>query len=285
MNRASSGFGYVELVSTSIIWGVTYVLLKYALSYLDPQQIAFSRFLVSSVFFIPLIFVIRERYSRREIVTLLILALTGVLLYQLLFIWGESGLTAGNASFIVSLEPIFIAILGVMIKEDKLTSRRLTGLIVATVGLIVLLRPTSITGDELLSAVLVLLSALSWGIFTVAGKGLLSKHNPMNVTGFVSVFGAIMLFPFAFSGLQGLFSIRNPYLILSLLFIGFFATFLGYYLWFDGLKKVSPIRAGTTLYITPFVTVITASYIISEPIEFITLLGGALIITGLIIGG
>lgn len=285
MNRASSGFGYVELVSTSIIWGVTYVLLKYALSYLDPQQIAFSRFLVSSVFFIPLIFVIRERYSRREIVTLLILALTGVLLYQLLFIWGESGLTAGNASFIVSLEPIFIAILGVMIKEDKLTSRRLTGLIVATIGLIVLLRPTSITGDELLSAVLVLLSALSWGIFTVAGKGLLSKHNPMNVTGFVSVFGAIMLFPFAFSGLQGLFSIRNPYLILSLLFIGFFATFLGYYLWFDGLKKVSPIKAGTTLYITPFVTVITASYIISEPIEFITLLGGALIIIGLIIGG
>ena len=285
MNRANSGFGYVELVSTSIIWGVTYVLLKYALSYLDPQQIAFSRFLVSSVFFIPLIFVIRERYSRTEIVTLLILALTGVLLYQLLFIWGESGLTAGNASFIVSLEPIFIAILGVMIKEDKLTSRRLTGLIVATIGLIVLLRPTSITGDELLSAVLVLLSALSWGIFTVAGKGLLSKHNPMNVTGFVSVFGAIMLFPFAFSGLQGLFSIRNPYLILSLLFIGFFATFLGYYLWFDGLKKVSPIRAGTTLYITPFVTVITASYIISEPIEFITLLGGALIITGLIIGG
>ena len=285
MNRASSGFGYVELVSTSIIWGVTYVLLKYALSYLDPQQIAFSRFLVSSVFFIPLIFVIRERYSRREIVMLLILALTGVLLYQLLFIWGESGLTAGNASFIVSLEPIFIAILGVMIKEDKLTSRRLTGLIVATIGLIVLLRPTSITGDELLSAVLVLLSALSWGIFTVAGKGLLSKHNPMNVTGFVSVFGAIMLFPFAFSGLQGLFSIRNPYLILSLLFMGFFATFLGYYLWFDGLKKVSPIRAGTTLYITPFVTVITASYIISEPIEFITLLGGALIIIGLIIGG
>ncbi len=285
MNRASSGFGYVELVSTSIIWGVTYVLLKYALSYLDPQQIAFSRFLVSSVFFIPLIFVIRERYSRREIVMLLILALTGVLLYQLLFIWGESGLTAGNASFIVSLEPIFIAILGVMIKEDKLTSRRLTGLIVATIGLIVLLRPTSITGDELLSAVLVLLSALSWGIFTVAGKGLLSKHNPMNVTGFVSVFGAIMLFPFAFSGLQGLFSIRDPYLILSLLFMGFFATFLGYYLWFDGLKKVSPIRAGTTLYITPFVTVITASYIISEPIEFITLLGGALIIIGLIIGG
>ena len=285
MNRASSGFGYVELVSTSIIWGVTYVLLKYALSYLDPQQIAFSRFLVSSVFFIPLIFVIRERYSRREIVMLLILALTGVLLYQLLFIWGESGLTAGNASFIVSLEPIFIAILGVMIKEDKLTSRRLTGLIVATIGLIVLLRPTSITGDELLSAVLVLLSALSWGIFTVAGKGLLSKHNPMNVTAFVSVFGAIMLFPFAFSGLQGLFSIRNPYLILSLLFMGFFATFLGYYLWFDGLKKVSPIRAGTTLYITPFVTVITASYIISEPIEFITLLGGALIIIGLIIGG
>ncbi|MEM0135631.1 MAG: EamA family transporter [Thermoplasmatales archaeon] len=285
MKRSSGRFGYIELVVTSIIWGVTYVLLKYALSYLDPEQIAFSRFLVSSVFFVPLVFVVKEKYSGREVLTLFLLALTGVLLYQLLFIWGESGLTAGNASFIVSLEPIFIAILGVATKKDKLPVRRLFGLVLATIGLIVLLRPTSVNKVEIFSAVLVLLSALSWAIFTVAGKDLLSRHNPLNATGYVSIFGTILLFPFALSGLHGLISIRNPFLILSLLFIGIFATFLGYYLWFDGLKKVDSIKAGTTLYITPFVTVITASYIISEPIEFATLLGGALIIVGLIIGG
>ncbi|MEM0346764.1 MAG: DMT family transporter, partial [Thermoplasmatales archaeon] len=141
MKSNASGLGYAELIITSIIWGVTYVLLKYALSYLDPQQIAFSRFLVSSILFIPVIFLIKERYTRVEIVRLVLLALTGVLLYQLLFIWGEKGLTAGDASFIVSLEPIFIAILGVVTREDRMTPMRLLGLVIATAGLIVLLRP------------------------------------------------------------------------------------------------------------------------------------------------
>ncbi|MGC8645720.1 MAG: DMT family transporter [Thermoplasmata archaeon] len=285
MIRGSGRFGYVELLVTSVIWGVTYVLLKYSLSYLDPQQIAFSRFLLASIFFIPLVLIIKERYSHREVLVLFLLALTGVLLYQLLFIWGESGLTAGNASFIVSLEPIFIAILGVMMKEDKLTLRRLLGLVLATVGLIVLLKPTGITDEEVISAVLVLLSALSWAVFTVAGKGILSRHNPMNVTGFVSIIGTAMLLPFAMSGLRTLVSVRSPFLIISLIFLGVFATFLGYYLWFDGLKKVDPIRAGSTLYITPFVTVVAASFMISEPIEYLTLLGGALIVAGLIVGG
>ncbi|MEM0074057.1 MAG: EamA family transporter [Thermoplasmatales archaeon] len=284
MKSNASGLGYAELIITSIIWGVTYVLLKYALSYLDPQQIAFSRFLVSSILFIPVIFLIKERYTRVEIVRLVLLALTGVLLYQLLFIWGEKGLTAGDASFIVSLEPIFIAILGVVTREDRMTPMRLLGLVIATAGLIVLLRPTNVTSYEIFSAILVLLSAFSWAVYTVWGKNILSKHNPMNVTGYVSIFGTLMLFPFVYSGLGKLFSIRAPFLIISLVFLGIFATFIGYYLWFDGLKKVNPIRAGSTLYITPFVTVIAASYIISEPIEYVTLAGGALIVAGLIVG-
>ena len=285
MDRGSSRFGYAELIVTSVIWGVTYVLLKYALSYLDPQEIAFSRFLIASIFFVPLVLLIRERYSFRESLILLALALTGVLSYQLLFIYGENGLSAGDASFIVSLEPIFIVILGVMLKEDRLTFRRFLGLFIATVGLIVLLKPTGLKSEEIVSAVLVLLSALSWGIFTVIGKDILSRHNPMNVTGYVSILGAFMLLPFAFPGLHVLFSTRNTFLIISLVFIGVFATFLGYYLWFDGLKKVDAIKAGLTLYITPFVTVISASFLIHEQIQWLTLIGGTIIIAGLIVGG
>ena len=281
----SGTIGYLELVITSIIWGVTYVLMKYSLSFLSPQQIAFARFLIAGIIFVPLLLVMKERYSRRELLIMIVVALTGVLLYQLLFIWGESGLSAGNASFIVSFEPIFIAVLGISLRRDQLRWTILIGLVISTIGMVVLLKPTSLRWSELLSAVLVLLSALSWGIFTVVGKDMLVKHNPLSVTGYVSVIGLVMLLPFVNSGMISLFQIRNVYLIVSLLFIGVFATFIGYLLWFDGLKKVKPITAGTTLYITPFVTVIFASILIFEPISLTTIIGGTVILVGLAVMG
>jgi len=250
MKAGSSTRGYIELVITAVIWGITYVLMKYALLFLDPEQIAFSRFLIASIVFVPIFFIFRERYTRREVAILISLVLTGVLGYQLLFIIGEVGVSAGDASFIVSFEPILIVVLSISIKEEKFSWLLLIGLIVSTAGLVFLMKPTSISRQELFSAFLILMSALSWGIFTVLGKNLLKKHNPLNVTSFVSMVGVLFLMPFTGSGLISLFHVHSLYLILSLIFIGLGGTFVGYYLWFDGLKLVKPSLAGTTLYIT-----------------------------------
>lgn len=277
--------GYIELVITSIIWGVSFVLMKFALFFLSPQEIAFSRFLITSILFIPLLFFFREKYTRSEILKLLILALTGVLLYQLLFLWGENGLSAGDASFIGSFEPIFIAILSISLKQDRFSPTVIAGMAVSTIGLVVLLKPNGISSEELFSAFLVLMSALAWGVYTFVGRDMLTKHNPLNVTGFVSLIGTLMLLPFTLSGLPAIFAIRNPDLILSLLFIGVLATFLGYILWFQGLKYVRPTTGGTTLFITPFVTVLVAYALISEPISLTTVLGGTTILIGLAVSG
>jgi drug/metabolite transporter (DMT)-like permease len=94
-----------------------------------------------------------------------------------------------------------------------------------------------------------------------------------------------MLLPFVNTTATALFLFRNVFLIISLLFIGVFGTFAGYFLWFDGLTKVKPIAAGTTLYIVPFATVIFASFLIAEPITWTTILGGTVILLGLVIAG
>ena len=264
----------------AIIWGVTYTLLKSALSSLTPGEIAFTRFLIASIFFIPVVLMIREKYSLREIIRLGVLALSGVLLYTILFINGENGLSAGNAAFIVSLEPIFIIGLGIALKTDKPTKMLIAGFTISTIGLIVLLQPHNFKIAQIWYVVLILLSALSWGIYTVLGKDILEKHNPINVTGYVSIIGTFMLVPFGGMATITVFSHASMNLILSLLFIGFLGTFLGYFLWNDGLKYVTPTIAGSTLYLTPFITVLTASILISEPISIWTVVGGALLIAG-----
>ncbi len=278
LNR--TGRGYIELIGVSIIWGLTYTVLKYSLESLTPVNIAFFRFLIASLFFVPVLLIIRDHYSRKEYIYLIILALSGILAYQLFFISGENGMSAGNASFIVSMEPIFIAILSIATKEDKFSWKYIAGILISTAGLLVLLQPSSLTGNEILSAIFILIAALAWGIYTVVGRNILAHHNPLNVTAIVTLIGTLMLFPAAgFGSIQTLVHLGGGSLV-AVLFMGIAATFLGYILWFDGLKYVKPTVAGATLYITPFVTAVTAVFIISEPIGYNTIIGGTMILAG-----
>lgn len=275
--------GFMELVLVSFIWGLTYTILKYSLETLAPAQIAFFRFFVSSLLFIPILLIFREKYSSADILRIIALALTGVMMYQLFFIYGEKGMSAGNASFVVSMEPIFIVLFSVALREDKLHLRFLLGIAIATVGLIVLLQPQSMKLNEYLSVLLILIAAASWGVYTVLGRKLLAAHNPVNVTAMVSVIGAVMLFPFSGTdSISILVSLRGNALA-AILFLGILATFLGYILWFDGLKYVKASVAGTTLYLTPFVTVLTADFMLSEAPSLATVAGGLLITMGIAI--
>ncbi len=275
--------GFIELLMTSVIWGVTYTVLKIALEYMNSFEVAFLRFFVASIFFIPIIFLKKEKYNFREILILIVLGGTGVFLYQTLFIMGESGVSAGASSFIVSTEPIFIYILSLAMRDEKLGIPPILGIILSTVGLIILIQPSDIGSGKMFYVILIILAAISWAIYTIAGKSVLSRHDSLHVTSLSSIIGTAFLFPLAgFSSLVALVH-GETYSILSILFLGIGATFLGYLLWFDGLKYVKPSIAGITLYITPFITVFSAAIMIGEPLSPMLLVGGALIISGIAI--
>ena len=275
--------GFIELLMTSVIWGVTYTVLKIALEYMNSFEVAFLRFFVASIFFIPIIFLKKEKYNFREILILIVLGGTGVFLYQTLFIMGESGVSAGASSFIVSTEPIFIYILSLAMRDEKLGIPPILGIILSTVGLIILIQPSDIGSGKMFYVILIILAAISWAIYTIAGKSVLSRHDSLHVTSLSSIIGTAFLFPLAgFSSLVALVH-GETYSILSILFLGIGATFLGYLLWFDGLKYVKPSIAGITLYITPFITVFSAAIMIGEPLSPMLLFGGALIISGIAI--
>lgn len=279
MNR--SILGLLELIITAIIWGIAYTVLKIALNYYNSFEVAFLRFFVASIFFLPFIFFKKEKYTSHEYLILIILGATGVFAYQTFFIYGESGINAGAASFIVSTEPIFIYVLSLVLKDEKLRLYPILGITISTSGLMILIQPSDIGYDKGIFVFMIILSAIAWGVFTIAGKNILKRHNSLHVTAISSIFGAIMLFPLAGYGSVSHFIRSGDIAIISILFLGIFATFIGYLLWFDGLKYVRPSVAGATLYITPFITVFSAMLLIREPFTSYVLIGGSLIILGI----
>jgi len=63
-------------------------------------------------------------------------------------------------------------------------------------------------------------------------------------------------------------------------FLGVFCSGLGYIFWYDALQALPTAQAGAFVYLEPFVTVVVAALVLSEPLLVASLLGGGIILLG-----
>jgi drug/metabolite transporter (DMT)-like permease len=67
---------------------------------------------------------------------------------------------------------------------------------------------------------------------------------------------------------------------LSIGFLGIACSGLAYIFWYDGLKEIPASRVGSFLYLEPLVAVVVAALVLSEPVFWISLVGGCTILLG-----
>src|SRR5665647_237817 len=110
---------YIKLVITTFFWGGTFVAGKWAVGEAPPFFVAFLRFAIASVVLWALVAWRRrgsdERFpvpeGRDQWAGLFSIGLTGVFLYNFLFLTGLSWTSATNGSLIVAFNPLLTAIL------------------------------------------------------------------------------------------------------------------------------------------------------------------------------
>jgi drug/metabolite transporter (DMT)-like permease len=67
---------------------------------------------------------------------------------------------------------------------------------------------------------------------------------------------------------------------MSILFLGIFCSGLAYLFWYSALEKKDSSLVGMYLYLEPLVTLIAAYFLLGEEIQWITLIGGGMILLG-----
>jgi drug/metabolite transporter (DMT)-like permease len=67
---------------------------------------------------------------------------------------------------------------------------------------------------------------------------------------------------------------------MGILFLGIFCSGLAYLFWYSALEKKDSSIVGMYLYLEPFVTLIGAYLLLNEGIQWITLIGGGMILLG-----
>ncbi|WP_407645193.1 DMT family transporter [Crossiella cryophila] len=285
MTRARLGTP-VQFGLLALAWGSSFLFIKIALTELSPAQIVAGRLLLGALTLGVLVLATRQSIPR-ELRLWAHLAVVSVLLCVLpflLFAWAETRLSSGLASIYNATTPLATtAFAAALLRTERLTRNRLTGLLLGFAGVLVIIGPftADLTGD--LPAQLACLGATtSYGLAFVYLRRFLGDRDVPAVTmAFIQVtIGAVlMLLTTPFLGTPGNLS---PPVLLSMIALGAVGTGLAYVWNTAVVRDWGATNAAAVTYVTPVVGVLLGVLVLAEPVAWHQPVGAALVLLGIL---
>jgi drug/metabolite transporter (DMT)-like permease len=284
--RASRTQIVAAFASIYIIWGSTYLAIRYAIQTIPPFIMGGARFLASGV-----LLYIWARYRGAPSPTRLhwrnaIIAGGFLLLGQHGAVnWAEQFVPSGLTALLVSILPFWLVIIEWVRRPRKRPSGAvLVGLVLGFIGIIVLVGPGSVGGPSnvrLLGALVLILGSLSWAIGSFWSRDATLPNSAPLTTGMEMLGGgALLLTVGALSGELSHFDVHrvSHASTLGLLYLITFGSLLAFtsYIWL--LDKVSPAHLGTYAYVNPIVAVLLGWAIAGETLSIRTAVAAAIVI-------
>jgi drug/metabolite transporter (DMT)-like permease len=194
MNLSRSQKGYLLLIAMSLFWGLSWPVMKIALMEIPPWTFR-TLSLVSAgvgILMISKIGGLNLSIPRRQVVPLLIVALFNVTGWHLGSAHGISRMASGQAVMLGFTMPLWAAILSTIVLKEKITARKILGLILGLSGLFILIMPhMASVGSAPLGVVFMLGAAMSWGLGTVLVKYFKWSIPILVLTGWQLTFGSL----------------------------------------------------------------------------------------------
>jgi drug/metabolite transporter (DMT)-like permease len=296
------------LLLTVAIWGVSWVGGRIVATGLPEATGAWIRYTIACpLLFVYILFLtrsevdlsIRQRLripERSDLAALLAIGLFSTLLYQILFMHGMHRTAAGDASLIITLNPVFTAILAVPILQRSMTRRLALGLAIGAMGVAVVTgwspNQSIELADRVTGDLLIMLAALSWASSTNLIKRMLerpperhgSPQTPVSIIVWASFFGWLMLTPFAaYETLQTGLPTPTIEEWYWLIFLAVFSTVFSY-IWFtQGVDRIGATAAATYVFLVPPFGILAGWLLIDEQLGWSLLVGFVLIVIGVLI--
>ena len=279
-NQENIGF-MVIMVSAMAVWGGSWTSGKLVAGMAAPEVLAFWRFLITFISFIPMVFWFREKLAISfKTLTLIILSAIFLAVYNSLFFAGlRYGLAGAGGVLVTSLTPMFTFILAVPFFGRKVGRREILGLALGLIGGFIILDPGHIHLGELAKSgnLLFLLAALLWSALSVASQKAQSQGISTIVYSFY-LYGFASVVDFFLALRFGVFEALHaaPFFWGNIFYLALFATTFATSIFFVGSKKLGADRASVFMYLVPVFAVLVSWLLLREVPQVSTLVGGAL---------
>ena len=279
---------YLLIISAVIFWGSSFIATKVALKELSPETIVSLRLIIASIFLLITALLLKKDFSInvKSHGFIFILALIAVF-HLMIQVTGLKYTTAANTGWIIGTAPIFMAILAAIFFREKIGLLKISGIIIAMFGLLLLIGKGNISNVDLIKNkgdLLVLASAFTWGVYSMVNKKISLSYSPMMTILYLFVMMAIIIIPFNLNA-ASVNSVVHLSLNgwISILFLGLFCSGIAYVIWAYSLRDLESAKVGAFLYFEPLVTVLAAWVLLNESITVLMILSGVIITLGVVL--
>ncbi len=268
-----------------IIWGSTYLGIRYAIETLPPLLMAGVRFMLAGAIMYGVLRLrgaeppTREQWRTAAIVgTLLLLGGNGGV------VWAQQRVPSGIAALLVATLPLWMVTIEALRPRGRRPSLGvMAGLVLGLVGIGVLVGPGAIGGwrvDPVGAAVLILAS-LAWAAGSIYSRTAPHPPTPLLSTGMQMLAGGFaLLLAGSVRGELGALDTMQPSLrsVLAMAYLVIFGSLIGFtaYVWL--LRVSTPAKVATYAYVNPVVAVFLGWAIAGEPVTTRTLVAAAIIV-------
>src|SRR5215207_9470704 len=283
---------WIALLALYIVWGSTYLGIRFAVETIPPFHHAALRFLISGV----ILYAWRRasgdpaptagNWKSTAIVgTALLLGGNG------LVAWAEQSVPSGIAALMISTSPFWLVLFESMrAGGTKPTWRGILGLVIGFSGVFLLIGPAEITGGEnsfdTFGVILLLLAPLFWSMGSIYAKNAEMPKSTLLSTGMQMLTGAVALFIVSlikgeFNGFSfALVSMRSW---LGLVYLITFGSLIGFVSYGWLLHNAPVSLMSTYAYVNPVVAVLLGSLFADEPLNGRILIAAAIIIGSVVL--
>jgi drug/metabolite transporter (DMT)-like permease len=291
--------GYLFVLGAIVLFSTIEVAAKYlqsgegAAGQVGPLQVATLRFLLGAAFI--LILLLGQRQGRfiadavnKDGLPIALLGAVGVFLTFFLLHEGIESTSASTAAVIFSMNPVFTVLIASLILRERLGLTGWIGVGLGLAGAFAAVTGFRFSGllsrDDFLGSILVLISAVTWSLYTVYGKRYSERYGSLVLSFLTMASGSLLLAVLlTIQGGWGEMAGYGPRAWAWLVYLGVVTVGVGYILYFEGMRRVPASRGASLFYLKPVLALLFAHFLLGELITYTLLLASVMVASGILL--
>jgi drug/metabolite transporter (DMT)-like permease len=278
------GLDWAMLLGLALVFGSAFFFGDLGLESFGPLSVAAGR-VGSAAIILTIVALLRGRRFPADPKTwaaLLVMgAINNAIPFSLIF-WGQTHIDSGLVAILNAMTPIFTVLLAHLVGDERLTGRRLAGVLLGFAGVAVLIGPSALShlDPTNIAELAILGAALCYAFAGLWGRQF--RGLPVEVAaGGMLIGSSALLLPVA-AIVEHPWTVQpSPISLAGIAALGLLSTAVAYLLYFKLLARVGATNLLLVTFLLPIVALILGALFLAEHVQPIDLLGLALIMGGL----
>ncbi len=272
---------------TYLVWGSTYLAIRYAVETIPPLFVASLRHLIAGGLLFAWCWFRGLRPTREQWYASFKLGVLFFLIGHGTLHWGQQYLPSSLAALLVAMEPIFVALMLTFTKRSSFTPTLLVGLLFGIGGVALLVEPNvTIQRSALVSIIVILIGTASWSLGILYSRKAALHPNAIMAAAMALLAGSVLLsIADAATGeaSQLLAASISTKSLIALAYLTVMGSVIAYSAYFWLLQRCSPTLVATHTYVNPLVALILGWAIAGETLTFRLLFAAAAIVSAIVL--